>query len=516
MPKAANVFAFLFVQGTQAHRLLNAYNLPWLPLGVLGTYVLTRELGASRRTALLAGALFILTPVIITLGPTAYVDGATAAVFAAWLGLLAVTYGRFARGQVPWGLAPAVAAAAGLTIGVKITGAVLGAMGLAMYLPGMLAGLRQGTGPARRFAFAALGWLGVVIAGMLLAGGYWYARNYARNGNPVYPIEVAAADRVIFPGQAPSAMLRPGSGEAEGTVAWSQASRVAYSWLQGLDRWPVSIRSHDSKEGGLGYAWLLAGLPGILTFAVATASRAALPPGRRPLREIPLTTVFLPLLLVVAVTFVLRPWNHWPRHTVWLVALGLPCWAVLVERLFRAGTPGPRRAGRAWLAAVLAIALFEAGYAFAWTATRCYVRHPTWPGFRENPVVAARSLTWYDPVGYMQPDLAGGPFEAVFAGSAPVAVGSFEAELLLLVGRLSQPIGARPIHFIDWDTAADRSHLEAYVRERHIRYLIWSTVYPYPDTLDRVAVRHARAGQWFHVFEFARQTPDATGAEPDD
>ncbi len=124
-----------------------------------------REAGGNRSAALGAALAFLLVPEVWTQIPTAMVDLGLAALLLASL--------PFAlRGELV-----AAAAALGLAIGTKYVGLVL-ALPFAA-LAGAIAARTPGAITARRLlAAAAVG---------LATGGFWYLRNAAVTGNPLYP-----------------------------------------------------------------------------------------------------------------------------------------------------------------------------------------------------------------------------------------------------------------------------------------------------------------------------------------
>jgi hypothetical protein len=164
--------------------LVNLFGLPFLLLAGAAVQALATELGASRRTAGLAAALWMFSPPAFAYVTTQYVDLPMAAeTLGGWLFVV-----RFLRTRA---VADAVLAGAafGLAVGTKhlalVPAAIAGLLGVCLLL--------------RFRGRVARGiWLGMLAAAVV--GVPWYLRNWIETGNPVYPFPVALGGQLLFAG----------------------------------------------------------------------------------------------------------------------------------------------------------------------------------------------------------------------------------------------------------------------------------------------------------------------------
>jgi hypothetical protein len=170
---------FLFLMAPlRSDYLAGVGQLPFAALAVAAIATVVRDAGGLRVAALAAALLFVLIPEVWTQMPTAMTDLGFAACLAASLPFairLWTARDRRRRDLL------AATTAIGLAIGTKYAAAALA-------LPFIV--------------LAAAGWLrrrpidlrggAVAFAVVLATGGFWYVRNAAVTGNPLYPVAVAA------------------------------------------------------------------------------------------------------------------------------------------------------------------------------------------------------------------------------------------------------------------------------------------------------------------------------------
>ncbi len=519
-PKAVELFGFVLIRAGGLPRLLNSINLPWLPLGVAGIFCLARMAGADIRWSAVAGFLFLLIPVNITQTPTTYVDTAAASVFIAGLAMTVATVGRVTSGNPPWKLLPALGCGLGLALGVKGTGVAVLAVNMSVIAVGMIVtrrkrfgnvvGARDGKAADRKGRNRlrdSLAFLLSVMAIALAVGGYWYLRNFLHTGSPLHPVGFAVAGYRIFPG-----VLDPGSlvvpAYAPGTGEWSQLSRVLFTWGQGWSygHWKEAVVSYTSRQGGLGYLWLLGCLPAIvwsLAAAVGKYRRSAYFSSGRSTAQ-----ALICLALTVMALFVIIPRNHIARFSIWIYGLGLPAFAVTAARISSVRNSPPRLVGKIWVAAVVVIAILEAGYVFA---NQRGLRLPEYRRAGPDSGLSLKRIIsgWGDdyPTGYVWPRLEGSRLEDLIAGQEPAALGGFTDAVgkNRIVGHLTQDraFGKRPIYFLDRETVADDpDRLRDFLSSRDIRYLIWDTDIPIPRLLARRVDDWHRVNGLFYLLEF--------------
>jgi hypothetical protein len=440
-PKSAEVLSFFLC--TLIHpALANTLNLFYLQLGILGIASIALALGASRGAALASGAALLLVPINLGQSPTAYVDSAFGSAVIGWLAVTVRLRHLDAKRFALQGLV--LGCALGQVIGIKGTGLPLGALG-SLALCGVQLGRRSRTLSAR-----AVGawWVGVGACA-LAVGGFWYARNLAHGHGPLYPVRLSVAGFTLYPGYDPYAPA--GAFATDGLIEhWPPPAQVAFTWLQGLWHWPKSIIGFDMRLGGLGFLWPLACLPAVFTLVrqrlrVQTAWRDEL-----------LSQPLWLVLAIVSAGIVLLPCPWWSRFTIWVYGLGLPCLAAVA----RSWTG---RSGRAWLVACVAVALVEAGIVVVrWQVPLLGIAIRDRRGEPKAPRVPIPSH-FYPPW-----QLRGTILEQLAHGHDTVGIVPLPWHAETVVGVLSQPVGARQIHFVPDDLEADFAAWYERVRPRYV------------------------------------------------
>ncbi|MCL4553037.1 MAG: hypothetical protein M1305_05735 [Candidatus Marsarchaeota archaeon] len=263
-PKGAELVSYILVKAFANNQLINVVNLVFLPLGIFGIVYIASALGASPWIALFAGTSYVLIPVNINQAPTLYVDSAYASCAIAFLAAL---FHLIRRRFCSWSAFVVFGMAMALTLSVKSTGVVLCGIGILALGLAVFTEIRN-SGRNVRLAFLNLS-LGMLMVGALsLAGAYWYLRNYAETGTPLYPkssVGLAVADKVLFPGQSVAESINQLSNTPLWMRSWPGVLRVLYTWLEGIQHWPSSVIYYaDTREGGLGFIWLLGCVPATL------------------------------------------------------------------------------------------------------------------------------------------------------------------------------------------------------------------------------------------------------------
>ena len=171
--------------------------------------------------------------------------------------------------------------------------------------------------------------------------------------------------------------------------------------------------------------------------------------------------------------------NWWARYTIWIYALGLPCFAFVLTGfvLNQKARIWPRRVASIWMTLCLGLLLFEAAYC---TVDVIALASPG--PMRNNLVNAFKPGTWDWPTCYLFPDMQDTALEDVFTRTGTVVIGPHgDMEFwryVGLVGQLSQPIGARRLIFIN-ETLGENEKIGM----TDARYIIWDETVPLPSSL---------------------------------
>lgn len=292
--------------------------------GGVAVAAIGRSARLSRRGAAAAGALFVLTPMVLAQAPTAYVDVLLAALVLS--GLHGLT--RFAATARPSRLiVPALCA--GLLAGTKGTGLLWAAALVGTACVVAVLHVRQGRMTMVLAARALAGFVGAFV----LLGGWWYLRSAVDTGNPLYPFELRAGGRTVFAGplQLTDVIQQPQVGSGR---AWPVA--VLRSWVADLLPWRHGSYDYQQRLGGLGPLWSWLGLPLLVPVAVQLWRRRS--------------TALTALVPVFAVLLV-QPFRWWARFTLPLAAVGVLAILITIERT----RPGATRRGLQLATAGLAV-----------------------------------------------------------------------------------------------------------------------------------------------------------------
>ena len=301
-PDLLIAFPALFLHSTS---LIGLVQVPFVLLGAVATAGLARIAGLSGSAAAASGALFAVTPAVLTQAPTNYVDVMLAAeVLAA---LYSVT--RYAQtGAVQHLIVTGLAG--GLVLGTKGLG-LLWAVVLCLCAM-VAAGIAVRGGHVR--APSAARAFGGAAAIALALGGWWYLRNAVTTGNPLYPFTIRFLGTTVFhgPKEVADTLTAPSAGAH---MPWPVS--VALSWASDLDFWNQGTYSYQQRLGGLGPTWAWLGIPMLTAMLFSLA--------RRP------NAALLPVAAVLGV-FVVQPYSWWARFTLPLAALGAVAVAMAATR----------------------------------------------------------------------------------------------------------------------------------------------------------------------------------------
>ncbi len=473
-PKGVEVLGFVIVKAFGNDALVNTTNLVYLPMGVLGIAYISSVLGASRSISLFSGATFVLVPVNIGQSVTTYIDTGLAASIVAFVAAFAHIWLKVGRDEAaPLSALPALGGSLGLAVGSKAPGLALALFGMPLLALIVLSETRR-LPSANRSTFlrqAAL-FLAAVLAICLLVGGYWYVRNYLEAGSPLYPIEVNLAGNVILPGIDTADSME--QDETPGFMQpWPDALRVLFTWAQGIRNWPGSITGEQSRLGGLGYFWLIACIPATLAILYDSGRRPGL-----------FYTPFFAVFALTTLTFLAFPMNWWARYTVWVYALGLPCFALVLSRILNC----PRRGWllQGWFVISVMMLVVE-----SFVAIRAI--RQTDLSVRTNPTAILDLRYWFGQGDRccLFSEMKGTSFESLISAGSSVAVSPLSPYTgqRRLIGVLSFPLGHREV--LSLPAVVDSATLDR-VASQGIRYVIWDDNLSIPGILlsSSVIVEH--------------------------
>ncbi len=431
-----NTFFAHHLLGTS--RLVNACNLWYWPLAFFALAVIAKRLGARGVWPWVAGALIAGAPVFVSQSVSCYIDpGFAAAVMGAIAAALVFV---FDGGRSRAWNAVLLGLLIGLALGAKGTGLPFAAVILVVILAAV----------ARVHGFGRWKpWLlriTLVIPAILVVGGYWYIRNTAHTGNPIFPIQLKIGEKVVLEGWDHN--IFNDANMPDWLEKHPGPLRMFVSWTQ-----PDAPIHGCGPVGGLGYIWLAGCVPAFLLMWIQWLRRR----GGSGNGEFVFLTILVLCLLAV------QPAAWWSRFTVWLHALGLPCLAVVMSRAVYGWRRSPwYLVSILFVTGICAIAVWETGRTL----------QLEWAEGRTSET-AGRSAQFNRTVDYRFPEMAEKEGFREFLAADAVARGPWDGYATLLGGVLGMPLGDRTIVVLPFEPSD--SDVEDLYR-RGIEWVVWDVI----------------------------------------
>jgi len=285
--------------------LAEAAQVPYIFLGVLTTFGLSRLGGARPSSSVLAAMLFLLTPMVLIHLRVAYVDAAFASMVATSLYLLL----KWQKQPEP-GYALILGLATGLMMGIKSTGIAFAVVLVLVALGYGLWQCRGGNLSSRMFCLQA----GITLLALLAVGAFWYLRTWWFYGNPIFPVKIQLLGWSL-PGMGSVSQLFMFHNTPAAYRDRNVILNILTSWLELGDE----SYNYYSRTRGLGPVWAALALPALLPFTFSAWRRH-----------------HAPALWMAGITLVLlfiQPAVWWPRYVLYVVPVGLAAFAWVYDRL---------------------------------------------------------------------------------------------------------------------------------------------------------------------------------------
>lgn len=212
----------------------------WPPLACLlaAAYSLVFGLTQSRNAALSAIAVVATLPIVYYQTFNGYIDTFAASFLMGALALAQAATDGSTRRNRSWYVV--IGLACGIALGSKL-------VYLAFVGP-LIAGLViLSSWGSRRAAGEMLRTAGVLFAGTAVTSAFWYLRGWLLAGSPVFPMEAAIGDWVLFPGVAAKNINPPDW--AIGRWVHTQAEWLVYPWLEYRSQPSMTSYSVDTGVG---------------------------------------------------------------------------------------------------------------------------------------------------------------------------------------------------------------------------------------------------------------------------
>ncbi len=154
------------------------------------------------------------------------------------------------------------------------------------------------------------------LGAFVLLGAFWYARNFAAFGNPIYPLALDFLG-LHLPGHYQVDELFPASEVGE-FAHWSRLRQLAHNWRE-TEGWSGVFYHADGRFNGMGPLWSTLFLPSSVWGIFAALLR----------REARVTFV----LLLGWALFALAPFNFYARYTFFLAFFGAVGFAFMLGQV---------------------------------------------------------------------------------------------------------------------------------------------------------------------------------------
>ncbi|MDK2821829.1 MAG: hypothetical protein PWP31_1794 [Clostridia bacterium] len=285
--------------------LVDAAQLPYVLVGSLATYGLSKSAGASRNTSLLTAMLFILTPMVLIQLRVAYAD-------AAFASMVATSIYLFLRWQqqLSTKYALLLGLSLGLMMGIKSTGIAFAGILALLALFYLVWHYKTGKIKSRML------WQQTAIAffALVLTGSYWYLRTWWYYGNPIYPVELNLFG-LKMPGLGSVSQLFMTSNTPEAYQNRNVILNIFTSWLElGKETY-----NYYSRTRGLGPIWSSLALPAVLPFIIYAWRSHYTPP--------------LWMVGIILLFLTIQPAVWWPRYILYIIPVGLAAFAWVYDHL---------------------------------------------------------------------------------------------------------------------------------------------------------------------------------------
>jgi hypothetical protein len=245
MPGNAEIGMMILLSSGRQSTVVMASCIPAIML-TLSTYLFARWISKGNRLASIMSSLIVLSiPMIAWQIFSAYVDLlGTAGIVAAFALVLNVKY-REASDNSAELTAPVcfvAALACGISVGTKPIYYLFAVVFCVFMADRFWENRSRGAGALLKLAM-------LVGCGMLLPSSFWFARALKQTGNPVYPLQVKAGQRVLFAG-IPASHLGDYR-DLEFSFVRQRREWLVYPWTE-WRRSPSYLKVTYSEGGGVG------------------------------------------------------------------------------------------------------------------------------------------------------------------------------------------------------------------------------------------------------------------------
>lgn len=312
-PQNMELFFLWNIIFLRSDAIVDLSQFPFVIIGISTIYSICIKLGIREKYALFTSLLSFFIPVIILQSTANYVDIAISTLF-----LIAINFLIHERTTIHFALSGLTA---GILLGTKGSGPFYVMILMAFVLIRESILLMQNKNLKQNLKQYVL-YVTSFIIPVFLTGGYWYIKNWAVYGNPLYPIEVSIFNFTIFKGLF-KGITNPVEAihELMGKTEWgkvfkgvldplpeaikdlSPLGRLFYVWQE-----RVEYYLYDSRLSGFGPIWFILFLPALIFSLISS------------IRDKKYNYLLIAILLITAFIIFPRNWNT--RYVIFIIGLG--------------------------------------------------------------------------------------------------------------------------------------------------------------------------------------------------
>jgi len=328
-PKNVELFFLWNVIFLKNSSIIDLSQLFFAIVGILTTYSIALKLEITKKSAICAAFLFFFTPIVILQINTNYIDIAVSVLLLVVINFLLYESPYFNKGSSPeeqqvMRKYPVCLAgiSAGILLGSKGSGPLFVIIiSTVIIVQECIKQRRQiyardSAGKSNIIRCSIIPYLIYFFLPLILLGSYWFIKNWVLYGSPVYPMEIAVFNIIIFKGIYKK-MLDPVPALIENS---SYFTRLFHVWME-----RVEFYLYDSRLSGLGPLWAILFLPSLVFAFMYSAIKKRY------------NWLFISLLLMLIFAVHPRNWNS--RYIIFMVALGAVSYGFVIDFFSSRGRP---------------------------------------------------------------------------------------------------------------------------------------------------------------------------------
>ncbi|MBL7049274.1 MAG: hypothetical protein ISR96_07160 [Nitrospira sp.] len=315
MPKNMSLFFLWNIIFLQNDVIVDLTQFAFTLAGVLVIYSIALKCGIRQAPALFSAPLFMFVPVVILQSSTNYVDIAVAVLFLIALNFLLYKEPHkkdLKRAEIAPLPVFIAGSAMGILLGSKASGLIFFAVSIMLIFVQVLIMLYKSENRQADILDAVRLYGLYFLVPVMVAGGFWFVKNWVIYGNPLTPIELRVSDITLFKGLI-KGIIDPAPSAIENLTP---LGRLIHVWLE-----RVEYYLYDSRLSGFGPLWFILYLPCIALAIVRAVKKDQYN--------------FLFVSSAILFIYLFYPSNWYSRYVIFVVALGPLAFGLVLHYFWR-------------------------------------------------------------------------------------------------------------------------------------------------------------------------------------